>query len=56
MGFSRSQSEAAIKKYGSVQAGLDSLLTGVGMGRYNSAGCFISLVCGVKEVSDVWYL
>ncbi|XP_059142546.1 nucleolin-like isoform X2 [Physella acuta] len=30
MGFSRSQSEAAIKKHGSVQTALDSLLTGVG--------------------------
>lgn len=30
MGFSQSQSEAAIKKYGSVQAALDSLLAGVG--------------------------
>ncbi|BFZ02346.1 hypothetical protein BsWGS_05384 [Bradybaena similaris] len=29
MGFSQSQSEAAIKKYGSVQAALDSLLAGV---------------------------
>ncbi|CAL1538985.1 unnamed protein product [Lymnaea stagnalis] len=30
MGFSRSQSEAAIKKHGSVQTALDSLLAGVG--------------------------
>ncbi|KAH9518551.1 hypothetical protein Btru_017126 [Bulinus truncatus] len=30
MGFSKSQSEAAIKKHGSVQAALDSLLAGVG--------------------------
>ncbi|KAK3730414.1 hypothetical protein RRG08_034737 [Elysia crispata] len=30
MGFSRSQSEAAIKKHGSVQSALDSLLAGVG--------------------------
>jgi len=31
MGFTRQQSEAAIKKYGTVQAALDSLLAGVGM-------------------------
>jgi len=30
MGFTRPQSEAAIKRYGTVQAALDSLLAGVG--------------------------
>ena len=30
MGFTRHQAEAAIKKYGTVQAALDSLLAGVG--------------------------
>lgn len=30
MGFTRQQAEAAIKRYGTVQAALDSLLAGVG--------------------------
>lgn len=30
MGFTRAQAEAAMKKYGTVQAALDSLLAGVG--------------------------
>ena len=30
MGFSKSQAEAAIKQYGTVQSALDNLLAGVG--------------------------
>ena len=30
MGFSKAQSEAAIKQYGTVQSALDNLLAGVG--------------------------
>lgn len=37
MGFTRQQAEAAIKRYGTVQAALDSLLAGVGKsGNYHS--------------------
>lgn len=34
MGFTRQQAEAAIKRFGTVQAALDSLLAGVGKSGY----------------------
>jgi hypothetical protein len=46
MGFTRHQAEAAIKKYGTVQAALDSLLAGVGK--------FISKVLIEIYITTAW--